>query len=220
MAILRPITSAISLSLVLAIALPAIAAYKPRNRRPPKGPITHTGTRDGCNSQGLLVNPLAPQDHIAEFGQNSSRSTPLTFAWSISNPQAATALNLEVNLYRLGETQAFVTTLPVTQVGKNSWTATIDQPVEPGQYAWQISNKCGASSSTITPFQSFDISPLPTEVETAIAKAKTPMQRSQIYAESGFWYNALNEALVSQPDQTLANLLTDLKNLKKVDKTP
>jgi hypothetical protein len=220
MAIPKPITSAIALSLVLGIALPAIAAYKPRNRRPPKGPITHTGTRDGCNSQGLLVNPLAPRDHIAEFGQNSSRSTPLTFAWSISNPQAATALNLEVNLYRLGETQAFVTTLPVTQVGKNSWTATIDQPVEPGQYAWQISNKCGASSSTITPFQLFEQSQLPSTVETAIATAKTPAQRSQIYAESGFWYNALNEALVSDQARTIADLLADLQNLEKVDPKP
>jgi hypothetical protein len=208
MAILRPITSAISLGLVLAIALPAMAAYKPRNRRPPKGPITHTGTRDGCNSQGLLVNPLAPRDHIAEFGQNAKNAIPLTLAWSISNPQSATGLNLEVDLYRLGTTQAFVTTLPVTQVGKNSWIATIDQPLKPGFYAWHLSNTCGASPNKITAVE-FEISPLPTEVETAIDQAKTPEQRSQIYAEAGFWYNAVDAAVKSDRPNTLSDLFKE-----------
>jgi Domain of Unknown Function (DUF928) len=208
MAILRPITSAISLGLVLSIALPAIAAYKPRNRRPPIGKITHTGTRDDCNSQRLLVKPLAPPDHIAEFGQNTKKTTPLNLAWSISNPQSATALNLEVDLYRLGTTQAFVTTLPITKLANNRWIATIDQPLKPGFYAWHLSNTCGASPSKITAVE-FEISPLPTEVETAIDQAKNPEQRSQIYAEAGFWYNAVDAAVKSDRPNTLSDLLKE-----------
>jgi hypothetical protein len=207
MAILKPITSAIALSLVLGIALPAIAAYKPRNRRPPSGPMTHTGTRD-CNSKELLVKPLVPPGHIAEFGQNAKKTTPLTLAWSISNPEATTALNLEVDLYRDGTTQSFVTTLPISKLANNRWIATIDQPLEPGFYAWHLSNICGASPSIITKVK-FEISPLPTEVETAIDQAKTPEQRSQIYAEAGFWYNAVDAAVKSDRPNTLSDLFKE-----------
>jgi hypothetical protein len=156
MAILKQATSTLLLGLFLSIALPAIAAYKPRpGRRPPKGSITTPATRDNCNSQSLTVKTLAPQDHIAEFGQSPQNPLPLTLAWSIANPQSATKLDLKVNLFRdLGPTQALVETLPIATLANNHWSATLDQPLEPGRYFWQLSN----CNSPITPFQKFDVS--------------------------------------------------------------
>lgn len=214
MAILKQATSTLLLGLFLSIGLPAYAAYKPRPRRPPKGNITTPATRDNCNSQSLVVKPIDPSDHIAEFGQSPKTLMPLTIAWSIDNPKAASKLKLEVNLFRLGQSQSLVATLSVKPLGNDRWSATLDQPLEPGRYAWKLSN-CDTS---ITAFQEFDVSALPTAVSASIDKAKTPKERSQIYAESGFWYNALDEALRSDSPQPLTDLLTDLP--KSDIKTP
>lgn len=214
MAILKQATSTLLLGLFLSIALPANAAYKPRPRRPPKGSITTPATRDNCNSQSLVVKPIAPQDHIAEFGQSPQTPMPLTLAWSIANPQSATKLDLKVNLFRdLGSTQALVATLPINPLANNRWSATLDQPLEPGRYFWQLSN-CGSS---IAPKQELDVSALPATVSQSIGKAQSPEERSQIYAESGFWYNALDEALRSESPQPLTDLLSDLQNFEKID---
>jgi Domain of Unknown Function (DUF928) len=208
MAILKQATTTLLLGLFLSIGLPANAAYKPRpGRRPPKGNITTPATRDNCNSQSLVVTPISPQDHIAEFGQSPKTPMPITIAWSMANPKSAAKLKLEVNLFRdQGQSQAFVATLTVKSLGNDRWIATLDQPLEPGRYAWQLSN-CDTS---ITAFQEFDVSILPTTVSASIDKAKTPRERSQIYAESGFWYNALDEALRSDLPQSLNDLLADL----------
>jgi Domain of Unknown Function (DUF928) len=206
MAILKQATSTLLLGLFLSICLPANAAYKPRpGRRPPKGNITTPAVRDNCGSQNLVVTPIAPQDHIAEFGQSPQTPLPLSIAWSIDNPKAASKLKLEVNLFRLGQSQSLVATLSVKPLGNNRWSATLDQPLEPGRYAWKLSN-CDTS---ITAFQELDVSALPTAVSASIGNAKTPRERSQIYAESGFWYNALDEALRSDSPQPLNDLLTD-----------
>jgi Domain of Unknown Function (DUF928) len=207
MAILKQATSTLLLGIFLSIGLPANAAYKPRpGRRPPKGNITTPAVRDNCGSQKLVVTPIAPQDHIAEFGQSPQTLLPLSIAWSMANPKSAAKLKLEVNLFRdQGQSQAFVATLAVKSLGNDRWSATLDQPLEPGRYAWKLSN-CDTS---ITAFQELDVSALPTAVSASIGKAKTPEERSQIYAESGFWYNALDEALRSDSPQPLNDLLTD-----------
>ncbi len=224
MAILKQTTSAIFLGLFLSI-VPAShpegdianAAYKPRSRRPPKTRITHTATRDTCNSQDILVTPLEPQNHIAEFGQTAKYVTPLTFAGSISQPQAATQLNLNLDLYHLGHTQAFIATVPVTQTANGKWTASLSQPLAVGLYAWVLTNNCRQSATNITLHQEFEVSAIPSAIAGAIAEAKTAEQRSQVYAASGFWYNALNEALQSDSPQTLTDLMADLENLETTD---
>ncbi len=208
MAILKQATSTLLLGLFLSIAIPANAAYIPRpGRRPPKGNITTPATRDNCNSQNLVVQPIAPSDHIAEFGQSPQTPLPLTIAWSMANPKSAAKLKLEVNLFRdLGQSQSLVTTLSVKSLGNDRWSATLDQPLEPGSYFWQLSN----CNTAITSFQEFDVSALPATVSQSIGKAKTPEERSQIYAESGFWYNALDEALRSDSPQPLSDRLADV----------
>jgi Domain of Unknown Function (DUF928) len=216
MAILKQATSTLLIGLFLSIGLPANAAYKPRpGRRPPQGNITTPATRDNCNSQNLLIQPIAPLDHIAEFGQSPQTLLPLSIAWSMANPKSAAKLKLEVNLFRdLGQSQALVATLSVKSLGNDRWSATLDQPLEPGRYFWQLSN-CDKS---ITSFQEFDVSALPAAVNQSIDKAKTPEERSQIYAESGFWYNSLDAALRSASPQSLSALLADLS--KSDIKTP
>jgi Domain of Unknown Function (DUF928) len=218
MAILKQATSTLLIGLFLSIGLPANAAYKPRpGRRPPKGNITTPATRDNCNSQSLVIQPIAPQDHIAEFGQLPKTPLPLTIAWSMANPKSAAKLKLEVNLFRdQGQSQAFVATLAVKSLGNDRWSATLDQPLEPGRYAWKLSN-CDTS---ITPFQELDVSALPTAASASIGKAKTPEERSQIYAESGFWHNALDEALRSDSSQPLNNRLADLQNFEPSNPKP
>jgi Domain of Unknown Function (DUF928) len=198
-------------SLLLSQTLIAQAKYKPRPGRPPKGPMTTTAGRGVCYRKPLIVRSLEPQDHIAEFGQTAKLTSTLTFAWSIDNPEDATQLNLEVRLYSSGETGKFISTLPVTQITKNRWIATLTQALEPDRYTWLLANKCNGESRSITSNQAFDVGQLSAKVETAIAAAKTPEQRSSIYAEAGFWYNALDEALLSQQPQTLADLLADIK---------
>jgi Domain of Unknown Function (DUF928) len=215
MAILKQATSTLLLGLFLSIALPAMAAYKPRKGRPPKTRITHTATRDTCNSQDILVAPIEPQDHVAEFGQTPK--TQLTLAWSASErgakPTASRQLNLKVDIYRMGETQSFLTTVPATQIANGRWQASLSESLPIGQYAWKLTNDCGPSATNLTALQEFEVSALPLSVERAITAAKTPAQRSAIYAESGFWYNALDEALRSDPPQAL----TDLQKFAEAD---
>jgi Domain of Unknown Function (DUF928) len=218
MAILKQATRTLLLGLFLSIALPAMAAYKPRNRRPPKTRMSHIAARDICNSQDIRVAPIAPQDHVAEFGQ--TQKIPLTLAWSVSNsgatPTASRKLNLKVDIYRMGETQSFLTTVPATQSANGRWQASLSESLPIGQYAWKLTNDCGQSVTNITPLQEFEVSALPLSVERAINAAKNPAQRSEIYAESGFWYNALAEALQSDTPQPLA----DLQNSQPSDIQP
>jgi Domain of Unknown Function (DUF928) len=186
----------------------ADAKYRPRNRRPPTRSITQLGSRDTCDGKKLVVTALAPRQTIPEFGQQPK--SPLTLAWSITTPSVAS--QLEVDIYQLGETQAFVTSLPVRQIGnKQLVAATLDRPLEAGEYAWQLTYRCKQTAKPIVPFQEFTVSALPAAVEKSIGKVKSPEQRSQIYAEAGFWYNALDEALISQQPETLADLLVDLE---------
>jgi Domain of Unknown Function (DUF928) len=222
MSILKLLTRSVVVGLTLSIAFPASAAYKPRNRRPPTTRITHTATRDTCNGQDILVTPIAPQDHVAEFGQTPK--TPLTLAWSVSErgakptatPTASRKLNLKVDIYRMGQTQSFLTTAPATQIANGRWQASLSEPLPIGQYAWKLTNDCGQSVTNLTALQEFEVSALPLSVERAITAAKTPIQRSAIYAESGFWYNALDEALRSDTPQAL----TDLQNFAETDIKP
>jgi hypothetical protein len=186
----------------------ADAKYRPRNRRPPTRSITQLGSRDTCDGKKLVVKTLAPNQSIPEFGQQAK--SPLTLAWMITTPSVAG--QLEVDIYQMGETQAYVTSLPVRQIGnKQLVAATLDRPLEAGEYAWQLTYHCKQTAKTIVPLREFTVSALPSAVENAIGKAKTPEQRSQIYAEAGFWYNALDEALMSQQPATLADLLVDLE---------
>jgi Domain of Unknown Function (DUF928) len=210
---IRVISIGLILAIVTASSLPAIAAYKPRSRRPPKHNISSAGSRNPCKGEAFTITALAPQNHIAEFARSAKQTTPLTLAWSITNLKANTKDHLEVSIYRYGETQAFVTSIPITLNADGNWTATLDRPLEVGHYAWQITSQCDQSNSlkTATGLEEFDVSELPSALECAIGNAKTPEQRSQIYAEAGFWYNALNEALLSQQAQILPALLSDLK---------
>jgi hypothetical protein len=73
----------------------ATRAYNPRPGRPPKI-VTQTGTRDRCNTGALIVTPLEPKNHVAEFGQGRDQAMPIAF--TIANPEAATELNLEVDI--------------------------------------------------------------------------------------------------------------------------
>jgi hypothetical protein len=186
----------------------AIAAYNPRPGRPPKI-VTQTGTRDRCNTGALIVTPLEPKNHVAEFGQGRDQAMPIAF--TIANPEAATELNLEVDIFRIDpDSQAFVRTLLVRKVAPNRWVAEFNQPFNPGKYMWKLANQCGGSSTPMI-ISEFEVSALPSVVSRAIAQAKTPEQRSQIYADSGFWYNALAAAMQSQEPKTLNELLAELE---------
>jgi Domain of Unknown Function (DUF928) len=206
------------LALVAAAVAPAIAGYKPRPTRPPKKGMTHLATRDGCDGEQLTVTLLAPADYVAEFAVPPQKTTPLTLAWSIApakapaKASAKATINLKVAIYRYGKTQALVTSVPVSQSANGYWTATLDQALPIGRYAWQLSKQCGQSAKPMTELEEFDVSGMPIGVQSAINQARTPAQRSQIYAAAGFWYNALNEALLSPQPQVLAELLSDLNS--------
>lgn len=189
----------------------ADAKYRPRNRRPPTRSITQLGSRDTCDGKKLVVTSLAPRQTIPEYGQHQS---PLTLAWSIGTSSIASSVvgQLEVDIYQMGKTQAFVASFPVRQIANQPLVvAKLDRSLAAGEYAWQLTYRCKRTAKPIVPLQEFTVSVLPLVVEQSIGRAKTPEQRSQIYADTGFWYNALGEALISQQPATLTDLLIDLE---------
>jgi hypothetical protein len=210
------------LSLTLVTAPVALAIYKPPAQpSAPKNPTTTTGRRGGClgNAKTTLT-ALAPRTHVGQ-----TISTHPVFAWFVPDLQP---LPMKFRLYKYGSNGDRQL---VKQIELQSSPGIVKVALpknEPGlavgqTYNWQVVLLCNPNhpSSALVTGAQIKVVEMPPALRPALTTTRDAIARAELYAQAGFWYNALGEALASEKSRAKAlqlTLLEDLANLEKATK--
>ncbi|NEN94359.1 MAG: DUF928 domain-containing protein [Moorea sp. SIO3I7] len=206
-------------SLFLGMTTVALADYQPPPEPShPEQPTIISGTRGGCSKNGQAnLTTLAPQEHIGK-----TVSTHPTFAWFVPD---AEALPMKFQLYQddVNEHPQPIQNIELqTTPGIMTHSLSEDElGLSVGQkYLWQVVIICEPNhpSSAIIAQAYIDIVQESPDLKIALAAATNPVDRADIYADRGFWYNAFGEVVGSADDarhrELKLNLLTDLAKIE------
>ncbi|MEB3214207.1 MAG: DUF928 domain-containing protein [Leptolyngbyaceae bacterium] len=201
--------------------LPVVANYiPPRDASAPRPGRTATGgiRGGGCSAAattGLV--PLAPQNHVGR-----TTSTQPTFAWF--NPEGESYLtefrvaeSLPNDRFQVVYQTEFESTEALLPSGISTLSMSdTDIQLSVGKtYRWQVVLVCDPNrpSESLVANVDFAVTDAPNSLAASVASAPTASQRSVLYGEAGFWYDAFNESLAASladdPEVQLV-LLTDL----------
>lgn len=211
--------SSLMLASSVAIMSAALAEYQPPdNQKPPSGKTSSTFTRDGCQgNQSTSLTALAPQEHVGQ-----TASTRPTFAWFIPDSQP---YPIE---FRLNEH---------TPDGKREILLRKELQSEPGimvlslseeeielsvgqRYSWQVIVFCNPNrpSSALVVGADVDVVEMPLTLANHLSATNNSVERANLYAQSGLWYDALGQVLetreVFSPNQFELTLLEDLAQVE------
>jgi hypothetical protein len=199
----------------------ALAGYQPsRAQKPaPKDTRSDAGTTRGCKGSGLPLTALASRNYVGQ-----TTSTHPTFAWFVPD---AKPLPMEFILYEL-DANGNYQTIYQTRLQSSPGIMQLSLPqAQPGlqigkQYLWQVVIFCAPAqpSSALSARGSLEVVPISSELRQKLDKTVNIAQKANLYAEAGFWYDALGEALQLAPESKLgevgSNLLQDLINGEKL----
>ncbi|WP_342002121.1 DUF928 domain-containing protein [Chlorogloeopsis sp. ULAP02] len=211
-----------ALTITLSLTQVTLAAYQPpRDQKSPSGYTDSSGTRGRCKaSQAASLRLLAPITHV---GQTTS-SHP-TFAWLLP---AQEKIPIEFTLYQIDNNDQLnlAYKLEVESspgIMKLSLPQTLPGLTTGQRYLWQVEVLCNRNrpSHNLVARAELDIVAMPTNLKNLLARSQNRLQRANLYAEAGMWYDALAEALnCSQGElgKVATSLLQDLANLEKPSK--
>jgi len=213
---IKQITSC-ALSLVLAATPAALAGYIPpptQNPAPPEQSTTTGGRRGGCHGGDLSLTALASWNHV---GQTISRHP--TFAWFV--PPDSGSRQMIFMIYKVDrEFKKIIQIKSQSSPGimKLSPFTQNELGLEVGKkYLWQVVIICDkeSSSSHLLSVGSIEVVERP-DVQLKLEKAVNSLEKVNIYAQEGLWYNALGEALNLAEPSKLGKVGSDLlKDLAK-----
>lgn len=210
------------LGLSLGFSSDALAGYKPpRDRSRPRTP-PGSWTSRGCDTQNSPTTPnpqvpltlLAPHSHIG-----ATTSTHPTFAWFIPEQKS---YPIELTLFEYSAGQGRGQAIRTLQLNSSPGIMQLALPPDqPGltvgkSYVWQVALICSRTRPSKNPWVEAIVEVVlpPTALQTTLSQTTNPLQRSQQYAEAGFWYEALAEALKAPNAQSWRQLLMDLSKLE------
>lgn len=199
----------------------AIAAYvpPPGTSAPASGSTSTNTVRGGCTADfaGTLT-PLAPKDHIGH-----TTSTQPTVAWF--NPEP-TAYPMEFRIVEYTSDQQFA---PVyeTEFLSTDYTSskgigqfdlsTTPITLSPGKsYRWQVVLVCNPIAPSESLMAEADLMVSPVTAATPVTTASLT-ERVVQYAGSGFWYEAMAEALSIDSAEAKAIQVDLLETLVSLD---
>ncbi len=204
---------AIGGALLVAPAALAIKYKKPPHPTAPRGASTGGGVRGGCDGTDPIgLTALAPLgEHVGQ-----TTSTRPTLTWFTPNP----ALPTKVMLYRLGDVSETPIATPVLMANPNvpgMMQVQLPQELALNQiYSWRVIVDCPAGSKLVAKAQIIVVKPTP-DVETALGQLKG-LSKAEGYADAGFWYDTLAEALSLSPpaaaQDTVRSLLGNLVEME------
>ncbi len=204
------------------LAAPGWAGYKPpRQASRPKSPSTTTGTR-GCSSQSTaMLMAIAPQQHVGQ-----TTSVYPTFVWFMPDEKPYL---MEFELYELTTTgrKNLMRQSMQSQFGLMQLTLPKDQAaLVPGkQYLWQAIAYCNKNrpSSALVAKAELTVQKPEAGLTNILAVTTDPLTRAEQYAEAGFWYDAMREAMQDQGSKGKAMqnaLLQDLIQFQESKSQP
>ncbi|MBW4491490.1 MAG: DUF928 domain-containing protein [Trichocoleus desertorum ATA4-8-CV12] len=186
------LTVSLLMSVLLGIVPVALAKYRPPAKpSAPKGTrpnITRGGNCDRSATIGLTT--LVPLSHV---GQTSSQHP--SFFWFMPERQA---YPLQFRLFTSNGQPLYRTQLQ-SQAGIMQFSLPQSQPgLAIGQtYRWQVVLVCDpqAPSRNVVAAAEIEVVKPDAPLQTQLAAAATPQQQSNLYAETGLWYDAIAAAL-------------------------
>ena len=171
------------------------SVYKPPIRPRPTSRTNGTGSR-GCNrpNQPVSLNLLVPEGHI---GQTVSARP--TFLWAMTNANAARFTLVEQGvptplvdkIVQAPEMKTSGSGIMALEIPADAPELSLDK-----EYRWTVSVLCNPNrpSDAVSFTQSFVVRVVPSaEVQSRLQAAKTSQERARIYADAGYWYDALTE---------------------------
>ncbi|MBD2075642.1 DUF928 domain-containing protein [Phormidium sp. FACHB-592] len=179
------------------VAPAALAVYTPGTQKPvPPGRKSDGGTTRGCSGGGLPLTVLASRNYV---GRTISRHP--TFAWFV--PRGSASKPMEFTIYESvpGGKPKEVRKLPLQSspgIMKLSPFLQNEPGLQPGkEYFWQVVIHCDPDnpSGDLVSEASIEVVGMPAVVQSKLNKAINSVEKANIYAEAGLWYNALDEAL-------------------------
>ncbi|MGB6296196.1 MAG: DUF928 domain-containing protein [Rivularia sp. (in: cyanobacteria)] len=202
--------------LTLMLANTVIAAYTPPpNPSRPKGPVASGGTRGGCSgNKETSLTTLAPISHIGKtvFQQP-------TFAWFVPDTKP---YPMELSIYEYssnGKGKQIKSFDIISQPGIMKFSIPKDEfSFSAGKkYLWQIAILCDTNSPSKDLFAEaiIEVVPMPNNLASQISRTTNSIQKAQIYAREGIWYDVLTETLkLPQNQESKLTLLEQLSDLE------
>jgi len=161
-----------------------------------------------------MLTALAPISHTGR-----TASIRPTFVWFASG---AISQPIEFHLYEYTASgkvkRIYKTQLPSSQGIMNVTLPETEPELAIGRrYLWQVALLCNPNhpSNDLVAEATIDVAEAPLTLKTALSATPDRLKKAQLYAESGFWYDAFAQTLGNP--QAKAFQLTLLKDLDKLE---
>ena len=185
--------------------------YQPPTGDPPSGSISSSGTRDSCGEHyEVPLTVLAPSQHVGQ----TTTTTP-TLMWFVPTTDP---YRIKLSLYTINGNQSPELLQQIQYVENASGIVSFTLPEEDFQldsgqrYLWEVNLACTPDAPTYSQLfiSELDIQEPPASLISDIAAAQTPLERAEIYAQAGYWYDTLREALIAAENADTNDLAQSL----------
>jgi hypothetical protein len=181
------------------VATPSLARYVPRlTTQPISSRITPGRYRGNCpniiNNSRQPFKILAPKNPV---GQTASLYP--TFAWQLPEGLSDN-VDIELSLFRYEEGSLNREPLVKERMPADilQWTLPNDRSglLIGETYLWRVVLRCNQSNPSVNPqdFAEFQVNQLSIELREQINETSDTDMKADLYAESGFWYDAFSLA--------------------------
>jgi hypothetical protein len=186
-----------ALSLALIVTPVALADYAPGDQKPvPSDRRSDGGTTRGCSGGGMPLTVLASRNYV---GRTIFRHP--TFAWFVPGDSASKPMQFTIYEWVPGGKPKEVRKMSLPSslgIMKLSPFSENEPGLQPGkEYLWQVVIHCDPDnpSGDLVSEASIEVVGIPAAVQSKLNKAVNSVEKANIYAEAGLWYDALDEAL-------------------------
>ena len=219
-----------TLGLALFVTPAALASYTPGDQKPvPPGRRSDGGTTRGdtrgCSGRDMPLTALASRNYV---GRTISQQP--TFAWFVPSDSASKLMEFIIYEWLPGSESKEIRKMSLQSspgIMKLSPFSDNEPGLQPGkEYFWQVVIHCDPDnpSGDLVSQASIEVVGMPATLQSKLNKAVNSIEKANIYAEAGLWYNALDEALkLAEPSklgEVGSTLLNDLAQSEAPQTTP
>lgn len=212
-----------------AIAPIVLAGYKPPKSSRPSGSTIGTVVRGEGSCKAGTKGKLTALAPLEQVGQTVS--THPTFVWYVPDVEV---YPLNLSLYSYDSNGRLI---PMRQLGPQSKEGIIPLQSKEGimqyqllpgkagltvgqRYLWEVALVCksGGAHKVQVVRTDIEVVAMPATLQSSLAKTSDRLKRARLYAEAGFWYDALAETLpVNGTHKTPPLTITLLEDLVKLE---
>lgn len=180
------------------------AAYTPppNQKKPPSNPSSSSAATRGCDQNSILPTILASRNRVGQ-----TLSTHPTFVWFIDDNQPR---QMEFTIYEYIQENQYkkvYQTVKTTTSEIMSFTLPNDQsPLKTNQiYVGQVTIFCepNSPSTALSDLVYFEIINPSPALLNQLENASNSLEKVNIYAEFGLWFDAMKEAIKLSPSEEL-----------------